>query len=270
MGQLRPPFPPIGEDEVGDLIRAFGRMQQRLVARTRERELAEEERSRLLVREQTARAEVEALLAATASLGVQAEPEAVLRTLVEQAASLLEASSALYAVLRNNSLYIPARWTQGAWHADGHEPRREGLLWAAWKSGLPYRANDVRSDPRANASILQLRNLQSQLSVALIAPDGQHLGLISLNNSGRPDGFSERDERLLLAVCETGAAVLMRARETAARLDAERSAARRKEEVEALLTAADRLNAPATGPDELLQRVLAVTADLLKVHTRPL
>ena len=79
---------------MGDLIHAFRRMQQRLVMRTRERELAEAERGRMLVREQTARMEVEALLAATASLGVQAEPEAVLRTLVEQAASLLEAGSA--------------------------------------------------------------------------------------------------------------------------------------------------------------------------------
>jgi diguanylate cyclase (GGDEF)-like protein len=265
-GSTQAALPSDREDEVGDLIHAFRRMQERLVTRTRERELAEEERGRLLVREQTARAEVEALLDATASLGVQAEPEEVLKTLVEQAAALLRADTALYAVLRDDRIFIPARWSNGAWHEDGHEPRREGILWSVWESGRPYRIDDARSDLRGNPLIMRQHGLRSQLTVALVAPDGQHLGLVSLNNSRRPEGFSERDERLLLAVCETGAAVLMRAHETAARLDAEHAAARRKQEVEALLTAADRLNAPAADANALLERVLKVTAELLDVQ----
>jgi len=52
-------------------------------------------------RERSARAEVEALLAATATLAAQLEPDDVLRALVEQATALLDAEAGAYAVLRD-------------------------------------------------------------------------------------------------------------------------------------------------------------------------
>lgn len=252
-------LPPDGDDEVGDLVRAFRRMRRRLGARTRERD-------RLLDREEAARAEVEALLAATASLSIQGEPEAVLRTLVEQAAGLLEADQALYAMPRDDQLVIPARWLKGSWVDVRDEPRKSGVLGSVWETGRPYRTNDMAADPRANRELASRLELRTQLSVPLIGPDGQRLGIISLNNSRRREGFNERDQRMLVAICETGAAVLLRAQDAAARLEAEHTAARRKQEVEALLTAADQLNAVALEPQELLPQVLRVTAELLDVR----
>jgi diguanylate cyclase (GGDEF)-like protein len=250
-------LPPAGKDEVGDLVRAFAEMQQRLSMRTRER-------TELLVREQSARGEVEALLAATASLSVQAEPEAVLRTLVEQAAMLLEADRAIYAVLRDDALAIPAVWQQGIWADAGYQAPRDGILWWVWQRGKPYLTNDTATDRIANPSITTEFSLRSQLSAPLIAAEREKLGLISLNNSRRPGGFTEQDQRLLVAICEAGAAVLLRARDIEVRLAAERAAARRKQEVEALLDVADRMST-ATDPDEVTRRLLSAVADVLNI-----
>jgi diguanylate cyclase (GGDEF)-like protein len=250
-------LPAAGRDEVGDLVRAFQEMQSRLTARTRER-------TALLAREQATRAEVEALLAATASLSVQAEPEAVLRTLVEQAALLLEADRAVYAVLRDDALVIPTVWQQGVWAEAENSAPRDGILWWVWQRGEPYATNDAAADPVANPTITARFGLRSQLSVPLIGPQREQLGLISLNNSRRPEGFTEQDQRLLVAICEAGAAVLQRARETEGRLAAERAAAWRKQEVEALLDVADRMSS-ATDPDEVIRRLLGAVAEVLNL-----
>jgi len=265
-GEAAVMLPRADDDEVGDLVYAFDEMQERLAARTREREAAEAERGSLLVREQDARAEVEALLTATASLGVQAEPEEVLRTLVEQAAGLLEAEGALYAVLRDGRLVIPSRWIEGQWCEDGHEPRKGGILYSMWQSGRPFRSNDMAVAPQASRSIVQRYGIHSQLSVPIMAPDAVPLGLVSLHNTRRPVGFDERAERVLLAFCETGAAILLRAQDTAARLEAERSARRRNQEVEALLAAADQLNTATVELSELLPQVLRVAVECLDVR----
>jgi len=209
--------------------------------------------------------ENEALLAATASLGAQAEPEAVLRTLVKQAAALLDAGRALYAVLAGDRIVIRGRWSAAGWDDREYEPRKTGVLASVWESGRPFRSNDLLQDPRKVRSRMEERGFHSQLTVPLIAPGGQRLGAITLYNSGRPEGFSERDERVMVGICETGAAILRRAKDTSARLEAERLAARRRREVEALLTVAERLNAAAE-PEEVLLRVVEVAAELLTVR----
>jgi len=264
-GAQQATLPPAGDDEVGELVHAFNDMQERLAARTHERERAEAERAPLLAREQEARAEVEALLTATAGLGVQAEPEEVLRTLVEQAATLLQADLALYAVIRDGSLVIPWVRRGSEWIEAGHQARPDGILSAAYQSGEPYRSHDLYSHPNADPEILERYDLRTQLTVPLIGPAGDHLGVVSLNNSRREAGFNARDERLLVAICETGAAVLVRARDSAVRLAAERTAAERKQEVEALLTAADRLSG-AVEPEDVLARVVTMAVDMLAVR----
>jgi len=215
--------------------------------------------------EVAARAEVEALLAMTARLGEQAEPEQVLRTLVEEAGSLLEAERAVYAVLRNGRLIIPAEFRDGLWSTDGREARSHGILWSVWESGRPYRTDDVGADPKSNPERVRETGARSQLTVALRAPGGENLGLISVNNKRGSGGFSARDERLLTAISETGAAILVRANETQGRLEAEREAARSKRTVEALLTAADQLNS-ALEPEEVLLRVVSTAVELLAVR----
>ena len=210
-------------------------------------------------------AEVEALLAATAILGLQAEPEKVLRTLVQEAGKLMQAERAAYAVLHDGRLIIPADFRDGRWTPDGHEARRHGILWSVWESGQAYRADDVSADPNADPERVSLYGTRSQLTVPLRGPDGQNLGLISLTNKRGRSGFSDRDERLLAAFCETGAAILAKAQESASRLKAERDAARRAQEVEGLLAAADQLNS-ALDPEEVLRRVVEIAADLMGVQ----
>jgi diguanylate cyclase (GGDEF)-like protein len=210
-------------------------------------------------------AEVEALLAATANLGLQAAPEQVLRTLVEEAGKLLQAERAAYAVLQDGRLIIPAAFRDGQWTQDGNEARRYGVLWSVWETGRAYRIDDVRTDPKFNTDRIARYGIRSQLTVPLRGPDGQNLGLITLNNKRGVSGFTERDERLLAAFCETGAAILLRAQESASRLEAERDADRRAKEVEGLLGAADQLNS-AVDPEEVLRGVVAIAADLVGVQ----
>jgi diguanylate cyclase (GGDEF)-like protein/PAS domain S-box-containing protein len=217
--------------------------------------------ARIHSEEQETRAEVEALLSATSSLSAQAEPEAVLRTLVEHATNLLEADCALYAVVRDGRLVIPAEWIRGVWVEGEREPATRGLIRYVWDTRQVYRTNDVASDSRMTLDFPRERDLRSQLTVPLLGRDADRLGIVSANSSRRPEGFTERDERLLTAICETGSAVLARAEDIAARLEAEATAARRTQEVEALLTVADQLSG-AVNPEDVLRRVVEVAAQL--------
>jgi diguanylate cyclase (GGDEF)-like protein/PAS domain S-box-containing protein len=237
-----------------------------MVTNVTKRKRGEEERARLLTLEHAAREEVEALLAATASLGVQADPDEVLRTLVAQAAALLDAESATYAFRQGDGLLAQGRWVADTWIDGAYElPLTGSILGHVWSTGVPYRSNQLETDPFANPGRVATMGHHSMLAAPLRGPDGEELGCVAALNSRRAGGFSERDERLLSAICETGSAVLHRAREAAARLDAERSAALRKREVEALLAAADRLNS-AVEPEEVLLSVVGVAAELLSVE----
>jgi len=209
--------------------------------------------------------ENEALLLATASLGAQGEPEDVLRTLVQQAAALLDAEQAQYAVRQGDRIVIRGRWTTSGWDNREYEPRKTGVLASVWESRRPFRSNDLLHDPRKLRSRMEERGFHSQLTVPLIAPGGQRLGAISLYNSHRNGGFSERDERILVAICQTGATILRRARDTERRLEAQRAVAHREREAQALLTVAERLNA-AADPDDVRQRVVDIAAELLAVR----
>jgi diguanylate cyclase (GGDEF)-like protein len=220
--------------------------------------------TRLYAEERAARAEVETLLAATESLGLQDDPEAVLRTLIEQAATRLEAERAIYAILVNGVRVIPWHWQMGEWIEDAREVSDRGITRAVWESSRPYRSNNMPSDPHSDPRVVSTFGIESQLSVPLRSTAGDVIGVVTLANSRRREGFTERDERMLLAICETAAAILDRATSTAARLEAERAAARRKEEVEALLAAADQLN-NAAGPQEVLARVVGIAEELFDV-----
>jgi len=209
--------------------------------------------------------ESEALLEMTASLGAQAHPEAVLRTLVERAADVIDAEKATYAVPWRGRIVVRGRWSEGTWLDDDHEPRKAGILASIFETCRPFRSNDLLREPRVNHSKRQAEGLRSQLAVPLVTSAGEAIGFVSLHNSRRPEGFTERDERIMVAVCETGAAILRRAQDAAVRLEAERAVARRDRQVEALLTVAERLNA-AADPEEVLLHVVEVAAELLAVR----
>jgi diguanylate cyclase (GGDEF)-like protein/PAS domain S-box-containing protein len=217
--------------------------------------------ARIHAEEQETRAEIEALLTATSSLSTQADPEAVLRTLVEQAATLLEADRALYAVVRDDRLLIPAEWMQGEWVENAREPAIRGRIRDVWDRKSPCRTNNAQSDRRIGLDYPEESGLSSLLTVPLLGREGERLGIVSAINSRRPDGFGERDEQLLMAICETGSAVLARAEDVSARLEAEATAARRTQEVEALLAVADQLSG-AVDPEDVLHRVVDVAARL--------
>jgi diguanylate cyclase (GGDEF)-like protein/PAS domain S-box-containing protein len=237
-----------------------------MVTDVTKRKRGEEERARLLTLEHAAREEVEALLAATASLGIQGNPDEVLRTLVAQAAGLLDATYATYALRQGDGLRAQGQWVADKWIDGAYDlPLLGSILGHVWNTGVPYRSNLLETDPFAHRGRVAAMGHHSMLAAPLRGPDGEQLGCVAALDSCRPGGFSERDERLLSAICETGAAVLHRAREAAARLEAERSAALRKREVEALLAAADRLNS-AVEPEEVLLSVVGVAAELLAVE----
>lgn len=223
------------------------------------------ERALLLARARDSRAEVEALLAATASLGVQGEPDEVLRTLIEQAAGLLDAETVSYATGCDGNIVFRGTWCEGRWIENARTISQEGsILGMVWQSAKPYRTNDLEHDPSSNREADILLGYRSQLTAPLVGSEGEPVGLIAAYNCRRAEGFSERDQRLLVAVCEYGSAVLRRADDASARAAAEQDANRRRREVEALLDVADRLST-ATEQDEVLQIALGVVAELLGI-----
>ena len=143
---------PIGRAEVmGVLVVTkrergeFTESDQLLLERLAMRAAAAIFNARVLASEREAREEVQALLAATASLGTQAEPEAALRTLVEQAAKLIAAERATYAVLREGKLTIPGYWLNDQWIEDEHLAAGGGITRRVWDTGRPYRSNDLKA-----------------------------------------------------------------------------------------------------------------------------
>jgi diguanylate cyclase (GGDEF)-like protein/PAS domain S-box-containing protein len=219
----------------------------------------------VLAREQEARLDAETLLAASAALGTQDDPDEVVGTLIEQAVTALDAEQAEYAVYRDGRLYCPGSWREGVWVAEPYVfELRPSIVKTVWESGRPHRTNDLLNDPLSDHQADARLGFRSQLTAALLGPDQEQLGLVAVYNSRRPGGFSERDERLLLALCDYGSAVLRRARDTAARLEAEAQTARRRDEVAALLIAAERLMDVAD-PNEALFRVVEVAAQLVHV-----
>ena len=140
-----------------------------------------------------------------------------------------------------------------------------GIVGIVWSTGSPYRTNDLPHDPNRIDLIVERYQIQSQLTVALLGQNGERLGIASLSNSRRPGGFSERDERVMVAICETAAAILVRANDTKSRLRAEQAAGRRKQEVEALLAAADQLSS-VVEPEDVLLRVVSIATDVLAVQ----
>ena len=124
--------------------------------------------ARAHAQERASRSEVEALLAATASLGAQAAPEAVLKTLVQQAAQLVGADRALFVVLRDGHLMIPGSWEQGTWIDDEHEATLHGIAQLVWAERRPYRTRDARLDPNANGAIVERYQIRAQMAAPLL------------------------------------------------------------------------------------------------------
>ncbi|MHB8577668.1 MAG: GAF domain-containing protein, partial [Dehalococcoidia bacterium] len=168
-----------------------------------------------------AQAEAEALLEATATLGVQADPEDVIRELVEHAVKLLDAEIGTYAIAHDDNVVVSTVFQNGAWLTGTFNvPLGRSIAGLVWRTGVPYRTNDLAHDPHTLRKVDRLHGLHSQIVVPLSGPGDRRLGLLALANSRRADGFSERDERLLIAFCEYGSLVLTRARDAAARLAA--------------------------------------------------
>lgn len=207
--------------------------------------------------ERLARAENEALLAATAVLGAQAEPEAVLERLVEGAAQLLQAQQAFYVVSGNDDALEARYWREGGWRAGGHPiALHTTALGVAWRSGNVYRSNAPQDDPMVNQELARRYGSTSLLLVPLSGADGARLGVIGLLNSRRVDGFSDRDEKLLAAFCNYAVAILARARGEKARRAAEEERSRLEGVILAARAVAHEINQDLgviVGRAELLQ-----------------
>jgi diguanylate cyclase (GGDEF)-like protein len=209
---------------------------------------------------------VEALLAATAGLGGRAEPTEILRTVVEQAAALLNVEIANYAVLTDGRPMAEGYWKDGSWLGAPHEVELESSVQGVvWRTCQPYRTNDLASDSHTDSRLDGEIGLRSQLTVPLLSREGDPVGLVSVFNSRRPAGFTEDDQRLLMGLAEYGSSAYRRARAGAERQAAEREASLRRREVEVLLEVAERLTA-ATDPGEVLRGVMEVIAPLLAVR----
>jgi diguanylate cyclase (GGDEF)-like protein len=216
--------------------------------------------------EQSARAQIEALLSATAGLGGRAEPAEILRTVVEQSSTLLNSELASHATVRDGRPVVMGYWRDGSWIAEEHEVNLDrSIQGLVWRTQRPYRTNDLEHDPNTNPEQDRRLGLRSQITVPLLNREGGLEGLVSVYNSTRAAGFSEDDLRLLSGFGEYASSAYRRARAGAARLAAEQEANLRRRELEALLEVTDRLTA-ATDPGEILQGIMEVIAPLLPVR----
>jgi diguanylate cyclase (GGDEF)-like protein len=215
--------------------------------------------------EQSARAQIEALLAATAGLGGRAEPSEILRTVVEQSTALLNAEFASYATVRDGRPVVAGYWRDGSWVGEPHEILDDSIQGLVWRTRKPYRANDLEHDPNTNPELDRNLGLRSQITVPLLGRDSEPEGLVSVFNSGRSTGFSDDDLRLLAGFGEYASSAYRRARAGAARIAAEQEANLRSRELQALLEITDRLTA-ANDPGEVLQGIMEVIAPLLPVR----
>jgi len=174
------------------------------------------------------------LLAAIARLGAESELERVVRILVQEAVTLLDAEIGAYAVAAGGCIVTRATFERGEWVEHGVEvPLVGSIVGKVWQSGQSYFTNDSLGDP-ASAHAWDLEHgCRSQLTVALSGPEGERFGLATVFNSRRPQGFGARDERLLETLCQYAGAIVRRAIDAEARHTAEREATQRARELEA-------------------------------------
>ncbi|MGI8553855.1 MAG: GAF domain-containing protein [Dehalococcoidia bacterium] len=105
-------------------------------------------------------------------------------------------------------------------------PLGGSIAGAVWRSGEPCRIKDLDASPHTLRQEATTDGRYSQIVVPLYSSGEKRLGLVSVASSSHPEGFSDRDERLLSAFCEYGAAILLRAQEVAARREVEAERAR--------------------------------------------
>jgi diguanylate cyclase (GGDEF)-like protein len=216
--------------------------------------------------EQTARAQIEALLAATAGLGGRTEPSEILRAVVEQSTALLNAELASYATINDGRPVVAGYWRDGAWFGEPHDISvDESIQGLVWRTLKPYRTNDLEHDENTSRELDRSLGLRSQITVPLVSRVGEPEGLVSVFNSRRATGFTEDDLRLLMGFAEYASSAYRRARAGAARAAAEQEANLRRRELQALLEITDRLTA-ANDPGEILQGIMEVIAPLLPVR----
>ena len=242
------------------LLTAFCRFASVIIAR------ASNKAARSAAEDKAARRghEVDALLRAAATLETEAGIDELLKTLVEQAAGLLDVELARFVVGNPERYSSTLLWRNGTWVEDLFEGTPSGPGSHVWRSGRPYRSNNPAAELGADRARHLARNVRSLLVVPLVGDGAVALGLLIVANCRHPDGFSEHDEQLLTAFCSFASIVLLRARNRAARSNAEQEAAQRRREVEALLDAADQLNS-AIAPKDVLLRIAGVAAELFAV-----
>ncbi len=158
-----------------------------------------------------ARATARSLSAAAVEANAGAPLESTLRRLVETAVLITRSSGGLIA--RRDGERIACSHVRGArgWQPDTVVfERGRGLGGWSWLHRAPCVANEAGADPRADPEEVRERKLRSCLTVPLVSPRGEVLGLLEVHDRLAGTQYGEEEIHLASAVAHL-AALAMRA-----------------------------------------------------------
>lgn len=200
-GAVVPDLPAARQDEVGELVHAFGDMRDRLLARTRERERAELAAAR-------SKREVEALLTAADRLNSAVETDEVLRSLIAVVADLLVANRVDVATCEGEEIVRRYTWSDHLWQSRAILDAGDRSV-AGWVTAhqRPYRGN-AKPGWVSGADPIAPDNL---LAVPVVGSEGSALAAFWVEGRRNNQPFSDADERLALGIAHHAAVALERA-----------------------------------------------------------
>jgi len=180
-----------------------------------QQKLAEAREAATLARQQDMVARLRALVRVNLTLTQEADPEALLRAVLEAARDLAGAEYAALEVLSPDGLRLEAFLHSGmsaqTIAAIGNLPAGRGLLGAVISEGRPIRLHDLKEHPQSVGFPAHHPPMGSFLGVPMVYQD-RTIGSLYLTNKRGGSDFSEEDEAIITALAAQASVAVEKAR----------------------------------------------------------
>jgi signal transduction histidine kinase len=150
---------------------------------------------------------LETLLAVSAELNEQLNPDLLIRHLVEHAASLIGATAGLGGLSEGQAIQVSGYWQTETWYKC--DQQNIGLGKWVLVNKRPYLTNDYRHDEEASQELMRQFDVRAALCVPILSVTDQVLGFLELHNKGNGrDPFSWADVGMLESLANAAAVAI--------------------------------------------------------------
>jgi len=161
------------------------------------------------------RSRLRTLAAAAAVTNSRLESAERLRRLAEAAISVTQSSMGAVGRVEAGALVYREFWRQGAWQqVELRFSLNQGLAGWSWANRAPCIANDLHGDARAARSAVSHEDVRTAMSVPIVGPDGEVVGIFEMQNKAAGAPYGDEDIFLVAALAHHAAACLPTIKDT--------------------------------------------------------